>query len=65
MPKKVNQIHQKVLSALTETKTVKTKTKRIENGEEFETSREAQILRFPLAGNVSEENVKRLIGEVV
>ncbi|ALA48167.1 hypothetical protein AU152_gp54 [Mycobacterium phage Phlei] len=65
MPRNVNPIRRQIVTDLTETKKVKIKSRILSGDEVVEKTSEAEILRFPLAENISEDNVKRLIGEVV
>ncbi|UJD20901.1 hypothetical protein SEA_ZIMMER_63 [Mycobacterium phage Zimmer] len=64
MPKRTNPIHQQILSALLATKPVKRTHKRFirdadgKEHEVFETST-VNVLRSPLAANVSDENIER------
>ncbi|AMS01054.1 hypothetical protein SEA_CHANGELING_65 [Mycobacterium phage Changeling] len=65
MPKRTNPLHQQMLSALLATKPVTTTFKKVSkdsNGKELvtETKVTRQGLRFPLAQNVSDENVDRM-----
>lgn len=63
--RKANRIHQQVLGALIETKQVTWQRKTLgKNGDGKEVVNTAQVanevLRFPLAQNVSDENIERM-----
>lgn len=64
MPRKTNPIHQQALAGLVATKPVTTTFKKLRKGADgkdtvIETKQTRQGLRFPLAQNVTEENVDR------
>ncbi|AHJ86429.1 hypothetical protein 40AC_66 [Mycobacterium phage 40AC] len=65
MPKKVNPIRTQVLGGLIETKAVSSTFKKVVKGDDGKETvvsikRTRQGLRYPLAQNVSDENVDRL-----